>query len=126
MITQDLTCKCDFCQGETGEFYDDTGNHVGCQDMNARIADLESQNRFLSGVITGMENADNEKLADLQTRLEKAEATVKEYQLVCGGKTPEQTAEFLTDLLLKIMLGNMQLEAMIKEVAEIKKALGAK
>jgi hypothetical protein len=41
--------KCDYCDGDNGEFYTETGNHVGCQD-----------------------------LATFKTRLEKAEAFIRE------------------------------------------------
>jgi len=34
--------------------------------LRARIAELEGENRFLGGVIAGMENTDNERIAELE------------------------------------------------------------
>jgi hypothetical protein len=40
MISEHGNYKCDFCGGETGQFHDDTGNHVECQDRGTQLADL--------------------------------------------------------------------------------------
>jgi hypothetical protein len=40
MIDQHGNYVCDYCTSINGEFYDETGNHVGCQDAAGPIAAL--------------------------------------------------------------------------------------
>jgi hypothetical protein len=50
----------------------------------AELAALQSENRFLSGVISGMENTDNEQIAALRTRAENAEAALSNLFMACS------------------------------------------
>jgi len=77
MIRKDGRCECDYCHGVEGSFFSDTGNHVSCQQigeqttvaslvdaeltaLRGRVAELESERRFIDGIVMG--DGDHDKI----------------------------------------------------------------